>query len=101
MAYSPSASLVIAAVRSCSKAVAFAAKRRAWARVFISSPHLRLPKYFQVTGPAVHGNLAPILRRRAVLPGKRGADGIGKEFSIIGDAVRLRSIVDANTVVMN
>src|SRR5712691_7133971 len=51
--------------------------------------------------PAVHRNLAAILRRGAVVPVELRADGIRNELATISDAVKLRTVVDADPVVMN
>src|ERR1041384_6790078 len=64
-------------------------------------PYLRLPENFQVPRPAVDGNLAAIARRGAIVPGKLGAGGLGDQLPIVGDAVNLRAVVDAETVFMD
>src|SRR5262249_14953885 len=67
----------------------------------LPSPDLRLPEDFQMARPAVDRDLAAIARRGAILPDELRADRLGNLLPIVGDAVKLRAVVDAETVFMD
>src|SRR5437016_12176825 len=68
---------------------------------FFPSPHVGLPKYFQVTRPGIHRHFFLPLGSRAILPRQFLPDIIGNELAVIGDAVELRTIVDAEAIGMD
>src|SRR5262249_24474881 len=63
--------------------------------------YIGLPKYFQVTWSGIHHHFFLPLGSRAILPNELLPYRFGNQLTVIGDAVKLRTIVDTEAVRMH